>query len=87
MEGWEAAQGEDPDSGVITHHTVTVEHPRLIADRIVRYAELVGPNHVIAGADCGFAQAEMIERVPEAVMWAKFQALVEGAALASKELF
>lgn len=73
--------------GVITHHTVTVEHPRLVADRIVRYAKIVGPENVIAGTDCGFAQVSFIERVPEPVMWAKFEALVEGAAIASKELF
>ena len=73
--------------GVITHHTITVEHPRLIADRIVRYAKLVGPENVIAGTDCGFAQVDVIERVPANVMWAKFEALVEGAALATKELF
>ncbi|HEY6345595.1 MAG TPA: cobalamin-independent methionine synthase II family protein [Bryobacteraceae bacterium] len=73
--------------GVITHHTMTVEHPRLIADRIIRYAELVGPENVIAGTDCGFAQVDVIERVPVPVMWAKFEALVEGAVLASKELF
>jgi|SRR5579883_595199 len=73
--------------GVVTHHTVTVEHPRLVADRIVRYAKLVGPENVIAGTDCGFAQVDAIERVPAAVMWAKFESLVEGAALASKELF
>jgi 5-methyltetrahydropteroyltriglutamate--homocysteine methyltransferase len=73
--------------GVITHHTITVEHPRVVADRIVRYAEIVGPENVIAGTDCGFAQLDVIERVPAPVMWAKFEALVEGAALASKELF
>ncbi len=73
--------------GVITHHTMTVEHPRLIADRIVKYARLVGPENVIAGTDCGFAQVDFIERVPAPVMWAKFEALVAGAALASKELF
>src|SRR5580698_5279872 len=73
--------------GVVTHHTVTVEHPRVVADRIVRYAKVVGPENVIAGTDCGFAQLEVIERVPASVMWAKFEALVEGAALASKELF
>lgn len=73
--------------GVITHHTMTVEHPRLVADRIVRYAKIVGPQNVIAGSDCGFAQVDVIERVPEPVMWAKFEALVEGAALASKELY
>jgi 5-methyltetrahydropteroyltriglutamate--homocysteine methyltransferase len=73
--------------GVITHHTITVEHPRVVADRIIRYAEIAGAENVIAGTDCGFAQLEVIERVPEPVMWAKFEALVEGAALASKELF
>ena len=73
--------------GVITHHTITVEHPRVVADRIVRYAEIVGPENVIAGTDCGFAQLDVIERVPAPVMWAKFEALVEGAVLASKELF
>ena len=73
--------------GVITHHTVTVEHPRVVADRIVRYAKIVGPENVIAGTDCGFAQLDVIERVPASVMWAKLEALVEGAALASKELF
>jgi 5-methyltetrahydropteroyltriglutamate--homocysteine methyltransferase len=73
--------------GVITHHTGTVEHPRLIADRIMRYAEIVGRENVIAGADCGFAQADIFERVQIKVMWAKFEALVEGAKIASAELW
>lgn len=73
--------------GVITHHTVTVEHPRLVADRIIRYAGLVGRENVIAGSDCGFAQSEVIQRVHPTVMWAKFESLVEGARLASKELW
>ena len=73
--------------GVITHHLVTVEHPRLVADRIVRFAELVGPSNIIAGTDCGFAQSDLIERVPAEVMWAKFESLVEGAAIASREIF
>jgi hypothetical protein len=60
---------------------------RLVADRIVRYAKIVGPENVIAGTDCGFAQVNMIERVPAPVMWAKFEALVEGARIASQELF
>ena len=72
--------------GVVTHHTVTVEHPRLVADRIVRFARLVGRENVIAGSDCGFAQTESIERVHSTVMWAKFESLVAGAQLASKEL-
>jgi 5-methyltetrahydropteroyltriglutamate--homocysteine methyltransferase len=73
--------------GVITHHIITVEHPRLIADRIVRYARLVGRENVIAGTDCGFAQVEAIRRVHPEVMWAKFEALVEGAKIATKELW
>jgi len=73
--------------GVVTHHTTTVEHPRLVADRIVRFAKLVGRENVIAGTDCGFAQAEKIQRVHPTVMWAKLEALVEGARVASKELF
>jgi 5-methyltetrahydropteroyltriglutamate--homocysteine methyltransferase len=73
--------------GVVTHHTTTVEHPRLVADRIVRFARLVGRENVIAGTDCGFAQLEGIARVHPQVMWAKFESLVEGARLASRELW
>jgi 5-methyltetrahydropteroyltriglutamate--homocysteine methyltransferase len=64
-----------------------VEHPQGVADRIVRFAKLVGRENVIAGSDCGFAQADMIQRVHPTVMWAKFDSLVEGARLASKELW
>jgi 5-methyltetrahydropteroyltriglutamate--homocysteine methyltransferase len=73
--------------GVITHHTITVEHPQGVADRIVRFARLVGRENVIAGSDCGFAQAEMVQRVHPTVMWAKFEALVQGAQLATKILW
>ena len=73
--------------GVVTHHTVTVEHPRLVADRIVRLAKIVGRENVIAGTDCGFAQIEHIQRVHPQVMWAKLESLVEGARLASDELW
>lgn len=73
--------------GVITHHTITVEHPRLVADRIIRYAKIVGRERVIAGTDCGFQQGARIERVHPSVMWAKFEALAEGARIASKELW
>jgi 5-methyltetrahydropteroyltriglutamate--homocysteine methyltransferase len=73
--------------GVVTHHTMTVEHPRLVADRIVRFAGLVGRENVIAGTDCGFAQIEGLQRVHPQVMWAKLEALVEGARLASRELW
>jgi 5-methyltetrahydropteroyltriglutamate--homocysteine methyltransferase len=87
---WETVklpEGRSLIPGVITHHTITVEHPRLVADRIVRFARLVGRENVIAGTDCGFAQSESIERVHSTVMWAKFESLVAGAQLASKELW
>jgi 5-methyltetrahydropteroyltriglutamate--homocysteine methyltransferase len=73
--------------GVITHHTITVEHPRLVADRIIRFAKIVGKENVIAGCDCGFAQANFVKRQAPTVMWAKFDALRAGADLATKELW
>jgi 5-methyltetrahydropteroyltriglutamate--homocysteine methyltransferase len=73
--------------GVVTHHTVTVEHPQLVAERIVRFARLVGRENVIAGTDCGFAQGAGLQRVHPSIMWAKLAALVEGARLATKQLW
>jgi 5-methyltetrahydropteroyltriglutamate--homocysteine methyltransferase len=73
--------------GVVTHHTMTVEHPQVVADRLVRFAKIVGRENIIAGTDCGFAQAEQVQRVHPDVMWAKFEALAEGARLATRELW
>jgi 5-methyltetrahydropteroyltriglutamate--homocysteine methyltransferase len=74
--------------GVITHASNIVEHPDLIAERIIRYAKLVGRENVIAGADCGFSsQATYHPEVHPAVVRAKFQALAEGARLATKRLW
>jgi 5-methyltetrahydropteroyltriglutamate--homocysteine methyltransferase len=73
--------------GIITHHTTTVEHPELVAERIVNFASAVGRENVIAGSDCGFAQGETIQRVHPQVMWAKFESLAEGARIASKQLW
>jgi 5-methyltetrahydropteroyltriglutamate--homocysteine methyltransferase len=87
---WETARlrpGQVLIPGVITHHITTVEHPRLIADRIIRFAKLVGRENVIAGTDCGFAQSQGTQRVHPSVMWAKFEALAEGARLATRELW
>jgi 5-methyltetrahydropteroyltriglutamate--homocysteine methyltransferase len=87
---WEKAKlppGKILIPGVITHHLITVEHPRLVADRIIRFAHLVGRENVIAGTDCGFAQVERIQRVHPTVMWAKLEALVEGARIATRELW
>jgi len=86
-EGKKLPAGKILIPGVITHHTITVEHPRLIADRIIRFARLVGRENVIAGSDCGFAQAQYIERAAVSVMWAKFASLAEGARIASSELW
>ena len=72
--------------GVVTHHTTIVEHPDLVADRLVRLAEVVGPEHVMAGTDCGFAQTAFLQRVHPEVQWAKLEALAEGARIASKRL-
>jgi len=73
--------------GVISHATNIVEHPELVAERIVRLARLVGRENVIASTDCGFAQVTYFARVHPQIMWAKLEALVEGARLASKELW
>jgi 5-methyltetrahydropteroyltriglutamate--homocysteine methyltransferase len=73
--------------GVISHATNVVEHPELVAERIVRYARLVGRENVLAGTDCGFAQGPFYRRVHPSIMWAKFEALAQGARLASKVLW
>jgi len=73
--------------GVISHATNVVEHPELIAERILRFANLLGRENVMAGTDCGFAQGTFYRRVHPTVMWAKFEALVEGARLASRQLW
>jgi 5-methyltetrahydropteroyltriglutamate--homocysteine methyltransferase len=73
--------------GVISHSTVLVEHPELVAERIGRFASLVGKERVIAGADCGFATFAGSKEVHPSIVWAKFEALVEGARLASRELW
>ena len=73
--------------GVISHATNVVEHPELIAERILRFANLLGRENVMAGTDCGFAQGTFYRRVHPTVMWAKFEALVQGARLASRQLW
>jgi 5-methyltetrahydropteroyltriglutamate--homocysteine methyltransferase len=73
--------------GVISHATNVVEHPELIAERILRFANLLGRENVMAGTDCGFAQGTFYRRVHPTIMWAKFEALAEGARLASKQLW
>jgi 5-methyltetrahydropteroyltriglutamate--homocysteine methyltransferase len=73
--------------GVVTHCSVLVEHPELVAERIVKYANAVGRENVIAGSDCGFATFAGSDEIDPAIAWAKLAALVEGAEIASKKLW
>ena len=87
---WERARlpaGKVLIPGVISHNTNAVEHPDLIAQRIVTFARLVGRENVIAGADCGFAQGAAYRRVHPSIMWAKLRALADGARLAFARLW
>jgi len=80
-------EGKKLIPGVVTHHTNVVEHPELVARRLVRLAGVVGRENVLAGTDCGFAQGAFIQRVHPEIQWAKLAALAEGARLASRELW
>jgi 5-methyltetrahydropteroyltriglutamate--homocysteine methyltransferase len=87
---WEKARLPDGAvlvPGVVSHATNVVEHPELIAERVIRFARLVGRENVIAGTDCGFAQGPFHRRVHPSIMWAKLEALAEGARLATRELW
>jgi 5-methyltetrahydropteroyltriglutamate--homocysteine methyltransferase len=88
---WESAklpEGKVLIPGVVTHASNIVEHPELIAERITRYAKLVGRENVIAGTDCGFSsQATYTPEVHPSVIWAKFRAMAEGARLATEQLW
>ena len=70
--------------GIIDNTTNIIEHPQVVADRIVRYAGLLGRENVIAGVDCGFSSNINIDEVNPDIAWAKLRALADGAALASK---
>ncbi len=73
--------------GVISHATNVVEHPELVADRLVRYAGIVGRERVMAGSDCGFAQGPFTRRVHPTIQWAKLRAQAEGARIATTRLW
>lgn len=76
-------EGKSLMPGVISHATDIIEHPRLIADRLVQYADLVGKENVIAGTDCGVGSRVWNGEIA----WAKFAAMAEGARIASQELW
>ena len=89
-EEWKRARVADDKvliPGVITQSTVLVEHPELVAQRLARFAQIVGRERVIAGADCGFASFAGSNEVHPSIVWAKFKSLVEGARLASSRLW
>jgi 5-methyltetrahydropteroyltriglutamate--homocysteine methyltransferase len=73
--------------GVISHATNIVEHPELVAERIVRLAKIVGRENVMGGTDCGFAQSPFAQRVHPSIMWAKLKSLAEGARIATATLW
>ena len=83
---WEEAKlpaGKVLVPGVVGHATDIVEHPQAIADRLVRYAKIIGRENVMAGTDCGLGPRVGSPQI----CWAKFEAMAEGARLASKELW
>jgi 5-methyltetrahydropteroyltriglutamate--homocysteine methyltransferase len=87
---WESVklpEGKVLIPGVITHASNLVEHPEAIAQRLARFAGVVGRENVIAGADCGFASFSTSCEVHPSVVWAKLAALGEGARLATRELW
>jgi 5-methyltetrahydropteroyltriglutamate--homocysteine methyltransferase len=73
--------------GVFSHATNIVEHPVLVAQRLVRLANIVGREHVMGGTDCGFAQSPFAQRVHPSIMWAKLRSLAEGARIATAQLW
>jgi 5-methyltetrahydropteroyltriglutamate--homocysteine methyltransferase len=73
--------------GVVSHCVYQVEHPELVAQRIARFADVVGRENVIAGNDCGFATSAACDEVHPDVAWAKLASLAEGARIASKRLW
>ncbi|MEK7815155.1 MAG: hypothetical protein AAB291_04460, partial [Chloroflexota bacterium] len=80
-------EGKTLIPGVLDTVTNFIEHPELVAERILRYAEIVGRENVIAGTDCGFGTSAWGRKVDARIAWAKLQSMVEGARLASQELW
>ena len=73
--------------GVVSHCVSLVEHPELVAQRILRYARILGRENIIAGTDCGFGTSAIGDEVHPDVAWAKLRSLVEGARIASETLW
>ena len=86
-EGVKLPEGALLVPGVITQSTILVEHPELVAERIVKFAKVVGRENVIAGSDCGFATFAGSTEIHPSVVWAKLKALSDGARIATKQLW
>ncbi|MDG1897714.1 MAG: cobalamin-independent methionine synthase II family protein [Fuerstiella sp.] len=87
-ENVELPEGKIIVPGVISHSTPLVEHPELVAQRLIRFANIVGKENVIGGSDCGFASFAATEQeIHPRIVWAKFANLAEGARIASQELW
>jgi 5-methyltetrahydropteroyltriglutamate--homocysteine methyltransferase len=87
FEDIELPEGKVIIPGVLDSTTNFIEHPKLVAQRLVRYGKLVGPENLMAGSDCGFATFASYLTVDPGITWAKLHAMAEGAALASRELY
>jgi 5-methyltetrahydropteroyltriglutamate--homocysteine methyltransferase len=87
FEDIELPEGKVIIPGVLDSTTNFIEHPQLVAQRLVRYGKLVGPENLMAGSDCGFATFASFLTVDPGITWAKLHAMAEGAALASRELY
>jgi 5-methyltetrahydropteroyltriglutamate--homocysteine methyltransferase len=87
FEGVKLPEGKVLIPGVLDTTTNFIEHPELVAERIIRFATLVGRESVIAGTDCGFSTFAGSTRVAPRIVWAKLEAMVEGARLASQQLW
>ena len=86
-EGVKLPEGALLVPGVITQSTILVEHPELVAERIVKFAKVVGRENVIAGSDCGFATFAGSTEIHPSVVWAKLKALSDGARIATNQLW
>ena len=82
----ELPEGKVLMPGCVSHSTNVVEHPELVAERLVRLGEIVGAERIVASTDCGFAQGPFARRVHPTIQWAKLSSLAEGARIAAEEL-
>ncbi len=87
FEGLAMPEGKILIPGVIDSTTNYIEHPEYVAERIQRYADIVGRENVIAGVDCGFATSAVSTKVDTRIAWAKLGSLVDGAAMATRRLW